>query len=427
MYKHFSLILVSYLIGIGVGYIISGWQGVFIAGNIILVWWLVRHGIQLSKLYQWLKNPKINTIPQANGIWGNIFETLLRQTKSRKKSKQRLANALTRLNRIAEAMPNGVILLDKIGRLEWFNQSASQHLHLNQQTDRDGILKNLLRLPEFHQFLTANSETQPEIQIILDNRPILISKAQMENDKLLLVTQDMSASEQLNQTRADFVANVSHELRTPLTVISGFVETLSNMPDLPREQQQEFLALMQQESQRMLSLIKDLLILSKLEHLQHDDKDKQKVDLSSLVAQIAQDAITLSHSQHELILEIEKDIWINGVLLDLQNALSNLVFNAVRYTPEGGSICIRLQKDNEQTSAQFSVIDTGTGIAAEHIPRLTERFYRVDKGRSRETGGTGLGLAITKHALAKHGTSLKIESELGVGSTFSVLFELLPD
>ena len=263
----------------------------------------------------------------------------------------------------------------------------------------------------------------PEKTFSLHNRPILISKTKLENEKLLLVTQDMSASEQLNQTRADFVANVSHELRTPLTVLSGFVETLSDMPDLPNEQRQEFLALMQQENKRMLNLIKDLLILSRLEHVQQDDKDKQAVDLSELARHIALDGKALSQGKHDFILEIEPNIWITGVLLDLQNALSNLVFNAVRYTPDGGNIRVVLRQDG--THATFSVTDTGVGIAPEHIPRLTERFYRVDKGRSRETGGTGLGLAITKHALAKHGAILQIESRMGEGSTFSTEFDLL--
>lgn len=425
MRQHFMFILMIYASSLVGGYVFAGWLGGLLVGNVVLMGWVVRYFIQFGKLHRWLKNPKPNTIPHAHGIWGEIFETLLRQTKSRKKSKQKLANALNRLNRIAEAMPNGVILLNKSGRLEWFNQSAAQHLQLNAQTDRDGIIKDLVALAEFHQFLDSDHNQQPETQLAIENRPILISKTKIENDKLLLVTQDMSASEQLNQTRADFVANVSHELRTPLTVISGFVETLTDMPDLPRKQQQEFLALIQQENVRMLNLIKDLLILARLEHFQQDDKNKQAVNLSELVAQITQDGKALSNDKHQFILNIEADIWISGVTLDLQNALSNLVFNAVRYTPDHGSIQVILQKNQAQTHAKFSVIDTGTGIAPEHIPRLTERFYRVDRGRSRETGGTGLGLAITKHALAKHDTCLKIESELGIGSIFSVEFELL--
>ena len=423
MYKHFIVMFTTVLFSVILGCMVGGWQGGLLWGNLVLLLWLLRHLFQLFRLHKWRQNPKISNIPKSNGIWGEIFETLLRQTKSRKKSKQKLANALTRLNRIAEAMPNGVILLDKLGKLEWLNQSAAQHLQLNPHTDRDSVFKDLIELSELNQFLEGSDDKQPEKTFSLHNRPILISKTKLENEKLLLVTQDMSASEQLNQTRADFVANVSHELRTPLTVLSGFVETLSDMPDLPNEQRQEFLALMQQENKRMLNLIKDLLILSRLEHVQQDDKDKQAVDLSELARHIALDGKALSQGKHDFILEIEPNIWITGVLLDLQNALSNLVFNAVRYTPDGGNIRVVLRQDG--THATFSVTDTGVGIAPEHIPRLTERFYRVDKGRSRETGGTGLGLAITKHALAKHGAILQIESRVGEGSTFSTEFDLL--
>ena len=423
MYKHFIVMFTTVLFSVILGCMVGGWQGGLLWGNLVLLLWLLRHLFQLFRLHKWLQNPKISNIPKSNGIWGEIFETLLRQTKSRKKSKQKLANALTRLNRIAEAMPNGVILLDKLGKLEWLNQSAAQHLQLNPHTDRDSVFKDLIELSELNQFLEDLDDKQPEKTFSLHNRPILISKTKLENEKLLLVTQDMSASEQLNQTRADFVANVSHELRTPLTVLSGFVETLSDMPDLPNEQRQEFLALMQQENKRMLNLIKDLLILSRLEHVQQDDKDKQAVDLSELARHIALDGKALSQGKHDFILEIEPNIWITGVLLDLQNALSNLVFNAVRYTPDGGNIRVVLRQDG--THATFSVTDTGVGIAPEHIPRLTERFYRVDKGRSRETGGTGLGLAITKHAVAKHGAILQIESRMGEGSTFSTEFDLL--
>lgn len=425
MHHHFGTILSSFFLIGGLGYLVGGWLGLWVACFVVTVGFLIYHLIYINKLYEWLQNPKLNSVPHGTGIWTEIFETLLKQAKSRKKSKHKLTNTVVRFNRIAEAMPNGVILLDKLGRIEWFNPSASQHLQLNRQTDQQGILKNIIRSPEFHQFLNNHQEKHQEIKIHYHGKTVMISKTALENNQTLLVSQDITLSEQLNQTRADFVANVSHELRTPLTVISGFTETLLENSDLPIEQQQQFLGLMQQENERMLNLIKDLLTLSRLEHTEQDDQDKQPLNLSELIEQIVKDAKKLSKNQHQFIIQIQQDIQVFGVALDLYNALSNLVFNAVRYTPSQGTITINLQKNNEQNSVKFSVTDTGAGIAPEHIPRLTERFYRVDKGRSRQSGGTGLGLAITKHALAKHGSCLQIHSEIGVGSTFSAEFALL--
>lgn len=422
MYSHFSNLLLSLAAAVLFGYVANGITGALTGGGALLSAWLILHLYQTNRLYNWLQNPKLSNIPHARGIWGDIFATLLSQAKSRKKRKQKLSSALFRLNRIAEAMPNGVLLIDDDGRIEWFNQPAAQHFGLDTAQDRNGILRNLVRTPEFHTFLQQPATAEPqEIPLKLSDggrtRSILVTRTAFGRDQTLLVTQDITAAEQLNTTRADFVANVSHELRTPLTVINGFLETLADMPDLPRPQQQEFVGLMQQESRRMLNLIADLLTLSRLENRQ-DEESFQPVNLSALTEQTAAEGRSLSQGSHN----ISSDIWVNGIQLDLHNAIGNLIFNAVRYTPAGGSIRISLHPEAGKY-VRFSVTDSGPGIPSEHIPRLTERFYRVDSGRSRQNGGTGLGLAITKHALAKHRSTLEIESRPGRGSTFSARLE----
>ena len=240
----------------------------------------------------------------------------------------------------------------------------------------------------------------------------------------LLVSQDITPMEKLNQTRSDFIANVSHELRTPLTVINGFVETMQDLPNLPADKREQFLALMKKDSDRMLTLLDDLLTLSRLENCDPSHK-LQPINLSALVEQLSQEGVTLSAGKQTFDTDIEPNLWIQGVQLDLYNALSNLVFNAVRYNHDGGHISIRLHSNADMANARFSVSDNGPGIAAEHIPRLTERFYRVDAGRSRASGGTGLGLAITKHALAEHGSCLEVESTVGKGSEFAAEFALV--
>ncbi len=393
---------------------------------ICLAAWLLLHLSQIGLLIQWLERPKLSTVPRGIGIWQQIFDTLLIQARSRKKRKQKLSQALQRFYRAAEAMPNGVILLDKDGRIEWMNQIAVQHFNLNQQQDTGLMLQNLIRLPEFHQLMVRDTDRTESIKIKLpkgknQNRILNLSRTPFAQKMQLVVSQDISDIEHMQLARSHFVANVSHELRTPLTVITGFLETLADMPDLPAEQKQQFIGLMQHEGTRMLNLLNDLLTLSKLES--HEAQPQlQALNLSALVAQVCHEGQTLSKGQHRFHIDLAPDVWIDGIQLDLYNALSNLVFNAVRYTPPGGDVWVRLYPIEDQ--ACFSVRDNGPGIAPDHIPRLTERFYRVDAGRSRNQGGTGLGLAITKHALAAHDSALIIDSELGYGSTFSACFAL---
>ena len=294
--------------------------------------------------------------------------------------------------------------------------------------DLGGILANLVRQPEFHHFMTDDA-SQHEVKLHLPTRKglprtVIVKRTPFDKHLQLLVSQDITPMEKLNQTRSDFIANVSHELRTPLTVINGFVETMQDLPNLPADKREQFLALMKKDSDRMLTLLDDLLTLSRLENFDPTHK-LQPINLSALVEQLSQEGMTLSGGKQTFDTVIEPNLWIQGVQLDLYNALSNLVFNAVRYNPEGGHIAIHLHSSDNAANARFSVTDNGPGIAAEHIPRLTERFYRVDAGRSRASGGTGLGLAITKHALAEHGSRLEVESTVGKGSEFSAEFSLI--
>lgn len=271
---------------------------------------------------------------------------------------------------------------------------------------------------------------QTQIELPRQNglpRSLSLQRLPFMGEAELVLVEDISRRQQLEATRTAFVANVSHELRTPLTVINGFLEMLADYPDLPQEQRLSFVALMQQESTRMLTLINDLLTLSTLED-HGAAAETEPIDLSSLAVQIAQAGQTLSGSRHIIATNIAADVWINGSNHDLYHALSNLMFNAVRYTQDGGEIVLTLTlQDNpnpyKPPLARFAVCDNGPGIAAEHLPHLTDRFYRVDKGRSRESGGTGLGLAIAKHALAHHDSVLEIRSEVGSGSEFAAVFQ----
>lgn len=425
--SHLIDIVFSVLLAAAIAWLLGGNMALLLAVIVVLAFWLMRHLMYLHKLRRWLASPKLRLIPQGRGVWQDVFDTLLRQAKSRKKRKQKIAEALQRFNRAAEAIPNGVMILDAHHRIEWLNQLAMAHLNLN-DGDKGGILHNVVRVPEFHAFLQQPlNEVQTFHLTLNDNRQrvriLLLIRTPFEHDSQLLISQDITAAEQLNATRTAFIANVSHELRTPLTVINGFLETLADMPELPVAQQQEFIALMRQEGARMQDLLADLLTLSHLENRQMGSVEHHLIDLSALCQQVAQAAMALSQAQHRFEIDITEGMYLQGIQQDLYSALSNIAFNAVHYTPKGGIIQMVLRSQQHasgQLMAYFAVTDTGAGIAPEHLPHLTERFYRVDSARLLHHGGSGLGLAITKHALAEHQATLEIHSVLGQGSTFSV-------
>ena len=427
---HLYLILATMIVVVVASLLTGGLQFMLISLCCLFFLWLAGYWYHLFKLVRWLERPKLRNVPQGIGIWNNIFNTLMLQARSRKKRKQKLGVALLRFNRIAETIPEGVLILGQDGHIQWLNHLAAIHLNLDAEQDNNSMLADLIENVDFRRFLDKPATESVNIKLTLENmnsglpRVLNIIRTPFDEQATLIITQDITAAEQLNATRTAFVANVSHELRTPLTVINGFLETLTDMPDLPQEQRQSFIALMSKEGARMNHLLADLLTLSRLENQVVSSVCKQPLNLSTLAEQVVFEAEILSENKHHFICEIAADIWIEGIQQDLYNAFSNLLFNAVRYTPQYGTITIRLYSEQDENNYQqtvFQVSDTGPGIAAEHIPHLTERFYRVDSGRSRQSGGTGLGLAIAKYALAEHGGKLQIESIAGHGSTFSAV------
>lgn len=416
-----------FITGLAIGFIWGFGNGLLVFLTLLAIW-LIGHLWQIGQLITWLERPRPSSIPTGVGVWQQIFDTLLRQAKSRKRRKQKISQALQRFYHAFEVMPDGVMILDASGRIEWMNSVAKEHFLLKDD-DLNGILANLVRQPAFHHFM-SDACTANEVKLHLPTqkstqRTVIVKRSDFDKNLQLLVSQDISRIEQLNQTRTDFIANVSHELRTPLTVINGFIETMQDLPNLPNDKREHFLGLMKKDSDRMLTLLDDLLTLTKLETKKDIDKF-EPLNLSALVEQLSQEAQTLSDGKQTITTDIEPDLWIRGIHLDLYNALSNLAFNAVRYNQTNGHISISLQRTDD-LQARFSVKDDGPGIAAEHLPRLTERFYRVDTGRSRASGGTGLGLAITKHALVEHQSQLEIDSTVGVGSEFSACFNLISE
>ncbi len=406
-------------------YAAAGVTGAWAAGCVYVLILLLWHLWGIYRLQYWLGHHEKQPVPDMGGLWSHIFALLRKQQNSQRQRKQNLSLALKRFRHAADVMPDGMLVLDKTGRISWINRQAVTHLTLNLRADGQNLLHNLVRIPEFQLFLKQAAEDVTEIKIYVPKgvngeRALHITRVPFQTDEQLLITHDISNEERLNEMRTAFVANVSHELRTPLTVVNGFLETMADMPDLPQDQAQQFIGLMRKEAERMQTLLADLLTLSRLEA--GKQQDLEAVNLSALSAQLVSDGRTLSDGAHSISADIAPDVSIQGVQRDLYNGLSNLVFNAVRYTPKGGAIHIELAWLG-QNKVRFVVRDNGPGIAAKHLPHLTERFYRVDKGRSRQSGGTGLGLAITKHALAEHDAVLSIESEIGVGSTFSTVFE----
>lgn len=428
---HLYLILATMIVVVVASLLAGGLQIMLISLCCLFFLWLAGYWYHLFKLVRWLERPKLRNVPQGIGIWNNIFNTLMLQARSRKKRKQKLGVALLRFNRIAETIPEGVLILGQDGHIQWLNHLAAIHLNLDAEQDNNSMLTDLIENIDFRRFLDEPATESVNIKLTLENmnsglpRVLNIIRTPFDEQATLIITQDITAAEQLNATRTAFVANVSHELRTPLTVINGFLETLTDIPDLSQEQRQSFIALMSKEGTRMNHLLADLLTLSRLENQVTASLCKQSLCLSTLVEQVVYEAEILSENKHHFICEIAADIWVEGIQQDLYNAFSNLLFNAVRYTPQYGTITIRLYMEQDVSDCGqqivFQVSDTGHGIAAEHIPHLTERFYRVDSGRSRKSGGTGLGLAIAKHALAEHGGKLQIESITGKGSTFSAI------
>ncbi|MCY7317580.1 MAG: phosphate regulon sensor histidine kinase PhoR [Ramlibacter sp.] len=417
----------SLLAGALIGWWIAREAGA-IAGLVAssLGWFLVDllRGLRVAR---WLRRAAPLEEFQMHGLWGELVDRARRALKARDQQvlegERRLQDFLSAI----QASPNGVILLDGEGRIEWCNQTAASQLGIDAERDLLQLVGNLVRDPHFTAYY-ASGDFGPDI--VIPGRESSAARPQRISVQLhpygegrkLLLTRDITALEQAEVMRRDFVANVSHEIRTPLTVLTGFVETMQNI-DLPPPDRARYLELMAQQSHRIQALVSDLLILSRLEGGPLPPPGEW-TPLRVLFAQCEQEAAALSAAlgkAHELRFADAPDAELAGSHGEIQSALSNLVTNAVRYTPSGGTIDVDWQPWPDGR-AVFSVRDTGPGIPPEHVPRLTERFYRIDRSRSRDTGGTGLGLAIVKHVAQRHGAELRIESAPGAGSSFSIVF-----
>jgi two-component system phosphate regulon sensor histidine kinase PhoR len=376
--------------------------------------------VQLRYMYHlslWLDNPEGIKLQDGWGSWTDIFAKLYRLRRDDQKSRSELAEWLSRFREAMSQLPDGVVIMDDVLFLEWCNPVAERQLGLSLKSDKGMRVTNLIRSPEFIDYIILAHYEEP-LTLNINGRKLIIRIIPFENRRQILVTHDMTEFDRLDQMRRDFIANASHELRTPLTVINGFLEIANLEPNLDVLSRQQHITLMVEQGKRMQNLIEDMLVLTRLESIDYPMRD-EFVDIRHLLDEVLIEAKALSNNRHKLSLKCDGPDILGGTE-ELRSAFSNLVSNAIRYTPEGGEITISWSK-NIQGPA-FSVKDNGIGIKQENLARLTERFYRVDKGRSRETQGTGLGLAIVKHVLMRHNARLLIESELGKGSVFTIQF-----
>lgn len=371
----------------------------------------------LYKLSSWLDDPSSAKLPDGWGAWSEVFSRLYKLRRGDEKNQAELTEWLTRFRQAMRLLPDGVVIMDDVLFLEWCNPAAEKHLGLDLERDRGMRVTNLVRSPEFMDYIILGRYEQP-LTLSLRERKLIVQIIPFESRRQILVTHDATESERIEMMRRDFIANASHELRTPLTVINGFLEIANSQPDLDRQTRMSHLRLMMEQGQRMQNLVEDMLTLTRLESVEYPLRP-EPVNIHALLDQVYQEAQALSGGRHTISLKVDGPD-VKGGTEELRSAFGNLVSNAVRYTPQNGSIHIEWHTAGQ--GPQFMVKDNGIGIRPEHIARLTERFYRVDKGRSRETQGTGLGLAIVKHVLLRHGATLTIDSEPGVGSTFTVQF-----
>jgi two-component system, OmpR family, phosphate regulon sensor histidine kinase PhoR len=377
------------------------------------------HAWHVRLLARWASGARDAEVPEGRGIWASVFGDIYRRMRVQSAYERDLRHVIERFQQASAAIPDGIVVLDAANRIDWANPRALMQLGLDLRHDRGQAIVNLVRQPEFQRYLEAG-DYGTSIVVASNRDPgrrLALQLVPFAAEQKLLMSRDVTELEAVGRMRRDFIANVSHELKTPLTVISGFVETLQDL-DLDNKQRARFLALMHEQAGNMQRLVADLLTLSSLESDQNPLQEEW-FDVVPLLLAVSSDAKALSKKRHRIALDIRDAARVLGSRDELASAFGNLVSNAVRYTPADGSIGLawRVEADGDGV---FSVTDTGIGIPAENLPRLTERFYRVDRGRSRATGGTGLGLAIVKHVLIRHQAELDITSERGRGSTFTV-------
>jgi len=390
-------------------------------GLVALVGW---HLWQVERLRRWAEGPLEAPVPDAIGAWAIAYSALFRRARARGEHQSGLATTIERFRSAVEALPDGMVVVDANNRIQWANARAQAHLGFDLTKDTGRPLLNFVRQPEvvryfesgvFDDAVVVDSLREPGLTLSIQVVPFGVAER-------LLISRNITQLEAVARMRRDFIANVSHELKTPLTVLNGFIETLQDL-ELDGRQRAHYLQLMAEQAQSMQRLVEDLLTLSALESEAIPDAEA-KFAMGPLLYELAASAKALSGARHAVNVDIGIPAVVTGSRDELASAFGNLVSNAVRYTPAGGTIGLAWTIDDEGRG-MFSVTDTGIGIAPEHIPRLTERFYRVDRSRSRATGGTGLGLAIVKHVLLRHQAALDVTSEPGKGSTFAVILPAL--
>ena len=408
---------------------LAGW---FAAGEVgaetmalgAVTFFFLRQLWMVLRLIHWAGCPLGTPTPSASGAWGAVFDALQRRGRLASAEREQATQELDRFRRAAEALPDGVMILDGHRAIEWMNLQAEACLGLKGSVDTGSRITHLLREPEFLDYLNSPDHRGVPLELHTQRNPgrsLQLQAAPFAAGRTLLLVRDVTQLQKLATMRRDFVANVSHELKTPLTVTLGFVETaLDALEDTPPQEIAQYLQTAIEQARRMQQLIDDLLTLSSLE-TDSPPPLEDPVDAGALLTDIYQEVQALSAGRHHITLENQGPRGLLGSARELHSAFANLAGNAVRYTPDGGEIVLRWSADGSGRG-RFSVRDSGIGIAAQHLPRLTERFYRVDRGRSREAGGTGLGLAIVKHVLERHQAVLQIESEPGRGSLFSAVF-----
>jgi two-component system phosphate regulon sensor histidine kinase PhoR len=375
---------------------------------------------QLRRLNDWLLQPD-RPAPKSTGVWGDVLYRLDKLLHARSDRQQKAVADLEQILYATGSLPEGVVILDPDDRIVWLNDAASHHLGISRERDSGQFIHYLLRNARFVEWLALEESGQRLTFRApgMSGKTLSLELVRMPRGQCMLISHDVTEAERVDAMRRDFVANVSHELRTPITVISGFLEAFDEMEAPEPQEFRRHVHLMREQSDRLRRLLDDLLILARLEG--DPEMKNEAVDVDLLCRRMLDDARSLSQDRHVIELRMDSQARLIGNEQELYSAFGNLVSNAVRYTPEGGRITLRWALGSHG-GPEFSVTDTGEGIEAQHIPRLTERFYRVDRGRSRATGGTGLGLAIVKHILQRHQGRLRVESVVGRGSTFTAVF-----
>ena len=413
-YRLIAMLGAALIVGLIIGHVAA-------ALALVLAIYLFFQLRNLLILDRWVRFRSVLSPPDMGGPWGELIAVIARIYRRKQFHKQRVVSLLREFRRLTGGMPDGAVLLGQRNELLWFNQKAERWLSLRRKRDIGIRIENLVRYPTFVQYLERGDYSQ-SVTVLQAGEPerwlsFHLVRAEGSVQRLLIV-RDMTREMRMESMRKDFVANASHELRSPLTVIAGYLDALADDAALDA-MWQEPVQEMRRQSERMRTLVEELLQLSRLENV-CEPHDEQRVDVPGLLSLLRKEALGMEQRPHEIRLHLDSDACLLGSETELQSVFNNLISNAVKYTPTQGTVDIRWWVDAQ--GAHLAVIDTGIGIAAEHVPRLTERFYRVDQGRSRKLGGFGLGLAIVKHALQRHGATLTIESEEGKGSTFTCHF-----